>query len=404
MKGRFISFLWQQRGIRLLIILSLFFCLAPFLPLICHQFLYSISLTIKTILLWLMPIIVLFYLAFTIQSFRRQAPLFLVVVLLFEGLSNFSCLWYAYGLGTVAQASIPSLPDVVSVTELQPLWQLPGSRPSWYAVDKSSLLGVAIGFLGMLPLFNGARQHVTRGKEIADFLLRRLFSPLIPFFILGFIANLYVSGLLTYLRFHLPSLLPWLVGGVLFYLGLLFFASGGGVLKKSWVHLKNLLPAGGLALTSGCSLSTMPWTIEGTRKNLQDPYLANAIIPATTNIQQVGDCIINGFLSYVIYLQFMGHAPTLKIWLPFALVFTLARFTTAAVLGGAIFIMLPIYEAYLHFTPSMMALILAFNVLLDPIVTSGNVMANGALCSVFEKVWQKVKRARPHPSRAALVS
>ena len=37
----------------------------------------------------------------------------------------------------------------------------------------------------------------------------------------------------------------------------------------------------------------------------------------------------------------------------------------------------------------MIAIILALNVVLDPIVTSCNVVANGALCRVFEVVWSK---------------
>ena len=74
-------------------------------------------------------------------------------------------------------------------------------------------------------------------------------------------------------------------------------------------------------------------------------------------------------------------------WLNFSFVFVLARFATAAVLGGAIFIMLPIYETYLSFTPEMIGIILAFNTILDPLITSSNVMANGALCRIFERVW-----------------
>jgi Na+/H+-dicarboxylate symporter len=65
----------------------------------------------------------------------------------------------------------------------------------------------------------------------------------------------------------------------------------------------------------------------------------------------------------------------------------LARFLTAAVIGGSIFIMLPIYETYLGFNNEMIAIILALNVVLDPIVTSSNVLANGALCRVFERFW-----------------
>ena len=78
------------------------------------------------------------------------------------------------------------------------------------------------------------------------------------------------------------------------------------------------------------------------------------------------------------------------VWFRFSIAFVIARYYTAAVLGGAIFIMLPIYESYLSFNTEMLAIILAFNVVLDPIATSMNVLCNGALCRLFELVWTRV--------------
>ena len=77
-------------------------------------------------------------------------------------------------------------------------------------------------------------------------------------------------------------------------------------------------------------------------------------------------------------------------WSAFTLVFVAMRFATAAALGGAIFLMLPIYQHYLYFTDEMIAIILAFNVILDPIITSSNVMANGGLAKIFENIWRVV--------------
>ena len=154
--------------------------------------------------------------------------------------------------------------------------------------------------------------------------------------------------------------------------------------------IKNLMPAGLISFTSGCSLSTMPWTIEGTAKNLKDPELAKAIIPATTNIQQIGDCITNCFLCFLIYKNFFGYNPDILTWSTFTMVFVAVRFTTVAMIGGAVFLMLPVYQHYLGFTDEMLAIILAFNVILDPIVTSSNVMANGGLAKVFESIWRFV--------------
>jgi Na+/H+-dicarboxylate symporter len=77
--------------------------------------------------------------------------------------------------------------------------------------------------------------------------------------------------------------------------------------------------------------------------------------------------------------------------------FTLARYTTAAVLGGAIFIMIPLYEFYLGFTPEMVALMFALNVVLDPIITSTNVLCNGSLAIIFEHVWLFISTGKTAP-------
>ncbi len=128
---------------------------------------------------------------------------------------------------------------------------------------------------------------------------------------------------------------------------------------------------------------------------MQNPELAKAVIPATTNIQQIGDCIANTFLCFLLYLHFFGAPPDLATWASFSIVFVLARFATAAVIGGAIFIMLPIYESHLSFNPEMIAIILGFNVILDPLITSCNVIANGALCRIFEKAWNLLPARKP---------
>jgi Na+/H+-dicarboxylate symporter len=235
-------------------------------------------------------------------------------------------------------------------------------------------------------------------------LLTKGFARLIPLFVLGFAAQMTNTGLLSQVVETYTMLLLALVGFIALYLSVLFFLSAGGSLSKTFSHIKSLLPAGGLALTSGCSLSTMPWTIAGASKNMNDPELAKAVIPATTNIQQVGDAIANAFFCFLIYTHFFGKTPDPMLWLTFSIVFMLARFATAAMLGGAIFVMLPIYESYLHFNGEMIALVLALNVVFDPIVTSSNVMANGALCRVFERVWQRLNRKSPLNNQRANAS
>lgn len=374
----------QHRSIQTFLAIVIYLLLAPVISKETSQMFYSISLFIKDILLWTLPITICCFIAHTVSSFEKRAPLFILTLFVFEALSNGLSVWYAYVCGYLAEHAIPpaSVASVSVVDSFSPLWRLPLVKPSWWSADKGTFVGL---FLGIIAAFTSSplKRVISKGKEYAEYVLTRIFSRLIPIFIVGFIAKMHRTSILNGAYVNIFFLLIFFL---VVYIAFLFILGSGFSLKS----IKNLLPAGGIAFSSGCSLSTMPWTIEGATKNLKNKELAKAIIPATTNIQQIGDCIANAFLCFLIYRHFNGFAPPLTVWLAFSSIFVLARFATAAVIGGAIFVMLPIYEGYLGFNAEMIALILAFNVILDPIITSANVMANGALCRVFEKVWSFV--------------
>jgi hypothetical protein len=384
-----IALFCKYRSFQVFSFLAIYFALTSSLPLEIHQGLYTISLLIKDLLLWMLPITVSFFIAHAVSSFEKKAPLFIVSILLFEFFSNAISVSYAFGCGHVAAQSLQIMQPLHLADSFNPLWRLPLVKPAWWSAEKGTLIGLGLGLTSVF-LIPSLRSKLTKGKETAEWVLTKVFSRLIPLFILGFVARMDQTHFFSQMFSQYADFVLWLILFLMVYISFLFFV-GSGLKFASFIdNIKNLLPAAGISFSSGCSLSTMPWTIEGTSKNLQNPELAKSVIPVTTNVQQVGDCVANAFLCFLIYLHFHGVAPSLSIWIPFSIVFVLARFATAAVIGGAVFIMLPIYESYLHFTPDMIAIILALNVLLDPVITCSNVVANGALCRIFERVWTVV--------------
>lgn len=380
----------KQRSVQVVLGLIIYLCIGSFLPTEVHQGLYTISLFIKDILLWLLPITVCLFIAHAISSFERQAPLFIMALFLFEACSNLTSVWFSFGCAHLAAEHLSNVLEPVRLQDVfEPLWRLPSVRPSWWSADKGTFVGISLGLIAVFK-FSFLKGFIISGKEVMETILTKIFARLIPLFILGFVARMYQTQLLNQMFHQYADFLLWLLLSLCAYIAILFAIGSHFSYEKFLRSVKNLLPAAGVAFGSGCSLSTMPWTIEGTAKNLDHPDFAKAVIPATTNIQQIGDCIAQTFLCFLIYLQFHGQAPDLSIWIPFTLVFVLARFATAAVIGGAIFVMLPIYEYYLGFTPEMIAIILAFNVILDPVITCSNVVANGALCRIFERVWLRI--------------
>ncbi len=381
----------QQRSVQTILVLVLYVMLAQYLPLVVNQGLYTVSIFIKDVLMWIMPLTVGFFIAHTVTSFEKRAPLFILILVIFETLSNLTSVWYAYGCAGIAADYLPAVQANAIENNFAALWRFPFSRPSLWSAEKGAFAGLLLGCISAFSKGPGLKNFLEKGKNAVEWMLTKVFARLIPLFVLGFAAQMYETHLIGHVFSHYAILVVWLTAFLGIYIVFLNALGAGWAFSQISKSIKNLIPAGGIALTSGCSLSTMPWTIAGASKNLQNPGLAKAIIPATTNIQQIGDCIAQTFLCFLIYRHFYGINPDVLTWLAFSTVFVLARFATAAVLGGAIFIMLPIYETYLNFTGEMIAIILALNVVLDPLITSSNVMANGALCRVFERVWNGVQ-------------
>lgn len=388
-----------NRSVQTLLLIAIYASVASILPEDVHKLLYTISLIIKDVLIFLMPITVFAFIAYTISSFESKAMLFVLILLGFEFLSNFASVWYAIGSGYMVSNNFTGFEIIKLDSAFGPLWRMPFSKPAWWGADKGSFLGVAFGaYVAYIPSSN-LRPFLEVLKMVMEFLITKVFARFIPIFVLGFIAQIYNTGMLEHMASHYGRLIIYLIGYIAFYLTLIYLIGASFRVRLMFTHMKNLFPAWLIALTSGCSLSTMPWTIKGTSLNLKDPEFAKAIIPATTNIQQIGDCIMNTFLCYLIYNHFYGHPPDMHTLIIFSLVFVVARFATAAVIGGAIFIMIPIFQTYLDFSDEMIAIILAMNVILDPIVTSSNVFANGGLAKIFEMVWSKFHRKKIDPGK-----
>lgn len=382
------------RSVQAIIVVLIYSLIAQYLPHDLHRLLYTISLLIKDLIILIMPITVFAFIAHTISSFRSKAIIFILVLISFEMISNFSSVWYAIISADSLSSSFKSLDIIKLDSEFTPLWRLELEKPWWWGADKGSALGLLLGLIIGMYHNLSLKAGLEVLKITMEFILTRIFARFIPIFVLGFVAQIYKTGMLKHMAAHYGLLVLYLLFFMYCYIFVIFLIGARFKFVKALTHIKNLLTAWSISLTTGCSLSTMPWTIKGAAMNLDNPDLAKALIPATTNIQQIGDCIMNTFICVLIYNHFYGHFPDTEVLIKFSLVFVVARLATAAVLGGAIFIMIPIYQEYLSFTNEMIAIVFALNVILDPIVTSSNVIANGGLARVFEIVWSKIHKMR----------
>ncbi len=373
----------------LIIVMSIAGLLEPHIPLNIKGFIYGISLSIKSILFFLLPGLIFLLLFKTASTLAKGATKLIFIILGFVILSNCISTFSSYGIGKALHKCNISLQMPDHTNELTSLWHL--QLPTFLSNSMSLLMGLITGIIAAIvkhPL-------ISKLHKIADSMISRLltfFIWIIPFFILGFIIKLAHDKILSSLLKEYAFIFIVIATAQIGYVTLLYLIVNKFNLKKSIESIKNMLPAALVGLGSMSSAAAMPLTLIGAGKNGKNPDVAKSCIPATVNIHLIGDCLAIPIFAFAVLKNFSIAEPSFIQYSLFALFFVLAKFSVAAIPGGGIIVMLPILEGHLGFTSPMMSLITALYILFDPVITMVNILGNGAFAQFVDRFFHLTEK------------
>lgn len=357
--------------------------LTPVIPLIVQQSLYALSLSIKSGIVFLLPLIVFGLLFKTTTHLARQATTVILFVIALVCLSNTTSTFLSHYVGARIYHFDMSLLLPATTTGLTPLWLF--TLPKLIPNDKAMLAGIVLGiFLG--------NYYPERAKKIGvqfEKIINRLLSLIIyaiPVFIAGFVVKLQADGVISMIAKDYSVIFTIVALAQITYIFTAYFILNRFRLADTLYSIKNMLPAALAGFSTMSSAAAMPFTISGVKNNAKNPDLASSVIPATVNIHLVGDCFAIPIFAYAVLKSFGFPEPTLAMYLVFVFYFVLAKFSVAAIPGGGIIVMLPILESYLGFNAEMLSLITALYILFDPVITCANVLGNGAFALLVDKL------------------
>jgi Na+/H+-dicarboxylate symporter len=376
--------------IALILILCGSFLFGQSVPLVYKQGLYALSLLIKDTLVFVLPLIIFSFIFGSLSHLKDRALTFVLFIVPAICLSNLVSTLLAYATGISGLSVMGKLATLTSNTQaLEPLFQL--EFPKIASNDVALLAGLVMG-IALLYLKPSLHRTVApRLMGVSFFILKKLFIPLIPLFILGFGLKLEADDSLEIIITQYPRILALIALAVLLYIVFLYCA-GKGFKKRGFDAIKNMMPAVVTGFSSMSSAAAMPLTILATEKNLDDPEMSKIIIPSTVNVHLMGDCFAIPIFALCILVTFGHPLPSFETYLIFSLFFVLAKFAVAAVPGGGILVMIPILEKYLGFDSTMISLITALYIMFDPVITSLNILGNGAFAIGFQKIFSKATR------------
>ncbi len=354
-----------------------------------QAFFYAVSVSLKNILLFILPAVIFSCLFSCLLTFRgRRAVGFMLILFAIVCLSNYLSTLIAYGTGALKLIHIEALGahNASSIPELLPLWQL--TLPEWLSNDNALYLGFGLGaFFSFYPNTLAYRFSIQARQAVTVF-LEKAFIPILPLFALGFILKMQHDGFLAQLVQSYLSLMLIIVLAYIIYLGFIFLLAANFNPKQWFTYIKNVFPVALMGFSTMSSLATMPVTLRAAEKNTGNIDIARAVIPATVNVHMVGVSLGIPLMALTLLLSFGHEYPSFATYCQFAVYFVLTQFAVAGVPGGAILVLLPLLETHLGFNSEMSVLITALYILFDPVVTTTNVIGNSALVIMVSKLFR----------------
>jgi Na+/H+-dicarboxylate symporter len=348
----------------------------------------AISVSIKEALIFVLPFIIFSFLFSCILSFQGGALKFIVSVLGLVCFSNFISTMFAYVVGTTALSNVNIITSIMATAQpLEPMWSL--GIPKFISNDIALFAGLLLGMYFSYVPNDAATKFAAEIRRYANYILNKLFLPVVPLFIFGFILKLQHDGVLAKVIVEYGPIFAIIFSAQVVYVLFLLSVASDFRVREVARYIKNFIPAVITGFSTMSSAAALPLVIKSAEQNIHNPDLAKVVVPTSINIHLIGCSLFIPIISMAIMQTYGLALPDFGIYLIFAGYFVVAKFAVAAVPGGGIIVMIPVLEQFLGFTPEMLSLITALYIMFDSFITSINIAGNSFFPIMYNKVFGK---------------
>ena len=353
---------------------------------------YTFSLLFKELLSFILPFIVFAFVLSGILSFKKNAPLVLAIMVGMIFCSNAIVALVSYAvvhyffpiiMRNAAPVSTMSFDDLI-----KPFFTI--SLPvlsSKYVLLSAIGLGLFFSFFRS-PL---VERSINRFKYWIECILTYSVIPLLPVYVTGFLLKIKFEGTFAKLAQQYGGTCALIVAVQVCYLGWLYFVASGFSVKRAVRAINTAFPSYLAAFSTMSSTAALPVSIDSAEKNTGNRGLSHVAMPIMANIHLLGDAIGTPILAMVTMSLFLGHLPPLLPYLIFVFYFCTTMFAASGIPAGGLIVVIPVLISQLGFTQDMISVITTLYLLLDSFGTAANVMGDGALVMLVNKVLKRLR-------------
>ncbi len=359
--------------------------LGLFGPMELIKVLSSIGFVLGQYIRFVIPLLIIAFVAKGVAEFGRQAGKALLLGLILAYVSTIGAELLGFSVATAFFPHLGIVPgSVVSAVKITPYLriEIPAAISIMGALVFAIILGLGITRIksptitGFIQEFNGI---------IAD-LIRHGLIPIFPYFVATVFMEITAKGQLipTIKAFFLVLLL--IIPTQWVWLAVLYTIAGVYTGKNAFSVLKTMIPAYFTAMGTMSSAATLPVALECAGKV---PFLkkesVNFCIPLFNVAHLPGAAAAITMSAMVVTILTKGQTPSLEVFLPFIILLGFIEVAAVGVPGGSVTAALGILESVLGLDQSGLGLMVALFMIQDSFGTATNVVGDGALTMIVDK-------------------
>ena len=346
---------------------------------------------------FIIPLIIVGLVTPAIADIGRSAGKMLAVTALIAYVATVLSGFFSYSVGSTCFPSMitpgASLDQISESHDATPFFtiDIPAPLPVMTSLVMAFTLGLGIAYLNATSLKNVAVDF----KNVIILTIQSVILPLLPIYIFGIFLNMTHTGQV----YHVLSVFIKIIG-VIFVMHILllifqYCIAALFVHRNPFKMLNRMFPAYFTALGTQSSAATIPVTLAQTIKNGVTEEIAGFVIPLCATIHLSGSMLkITACALALMIMQGMPHTAGMFIGFIFMLAITMVA--APGVPGGAIMAALGVLQSMLGFGENEQALMIALYIAMDSFGTACNVMGDGAIALIIDKLFGK-KRQIPVP-------
>jgi Na+/H+-dicarboxylate symporter len=352
----------------------------------------TVSDVISQFLAFFVPIAVLTLVMPSIIELGSKASKMLIAGLLLSFISfvivGFICIFAGYNL-------IPYLFHNISTSHQAQIVEFTGFLPPiltpFFDIITAMIIAFSFGIAATKVKSDEMRKLAKEVENCSYTILNNFLIPILPFYIFCILAKLSASGELfaNLGSFALVLLLIFLVSNG--YTILMMFVVAKITGRSFFKVLKAYLPAYLVAFGTRSSKATIPISLQSAEKIGISKEVREFGVPLLATTHMLGDMATQIFGAIAFYYIFMGEMLPLSLAISYVFLLSSILIAAPGTPGGVVVTTKPFLTSFLGFPSPVAETFFAFGIANDSFATGTNVMGDGIIIMLLEKV-EKIEK------------